>query len=261
MTKLLSAHLTAVRDSLTEECVSALYNYRINCAKTSPAGQLILPESLKLMPLFVLGALKSIALRPNSADAGRGGSFPDPRADERATHMYLVQTLPPWLLYRLTQPRLFDVLALRSQRDGRACTLVDGSQIHHALPKPISTSSEHLQSNKVFLLDAGAACYLWVGKDTAPDIVSDIFGVDQVDPAQPPPLSDAELGSKIQLMLREIRHGLPFYAPLKVVISGSRGFDELRFLSYLIEDKTKHEMSYVDYLCAVHRKIQIKMSC
>ena len=42
--------------------------------------------------------------------------------------------------------------------------------------------------------------------------------------------------------------------------SGGRTSEEHRFLSLLIEDKTRHEMSYVDYLCAVHRKVQTKMA-
>lgn len=46
----------------------------------------------------------------------------------------------------------------------------------------------------------------------------------------------------------------------QVVLAGPHGSDEQRFLSLLIEDKTRHEMSYVDFLCAVHRKIQLKMS-
>ena len=47
--------------------------------------------------------------------------------------------------------------------------------------------------------------------------------------------------------------------PLQIYISGANGPEERRLLSLLIEDKTKHEISYVDYLCAVHRRIQQKM--
>ena len=61
-------------------------------------------------------------------------------------------------------------------------------------------------------------------------------------------------------MLKEMRHDLPFYTPLQIYISGGNGPEERRLLSLLIEDKTKHEISYVDYLCAVHRRIQQKMA-
>ena len=57
-------------------------------------------------------------------------------------------------------------------------------------------------------------------------------------------------------MLQEMRLGLPFHTPLQIFVSGGNGPAERRMLSLLIEDKTKHEISYVDYLCAVHRRIQ-----
>jgi hypothetical protein len=51
--------LVSVRESVTRQCVDALYQYRLTCASSSPPGQLILPESLKLMPLYTLAFLKS----------------------------------------------------------------------------------------------------------------------------------------------------------------------------------------------------------
>ena len=103
--RLLKEPLTTVRDAFTELCADALYNYRVSCAKTSPAGQLILPESLKLMPLYTLGLLKSVGMRPNSPDSGRGGGGgPDPRADERAAHLAILEDMTVSASYRLLHP-------------------------------------------------------------------------------------------------------------------------------------------------------------
>jgi protein transport protein SEC24 len=51
--------LGAVREAVTGQCVDALYQYRLTCASNSPPGQLILPESLKLLPLYTLSLIKS----------------------------------------------------------------------------------------------------------------------------------------------------------------------------------------------------------
>lgn len=59
--------LTAARDAVTKTCVDMLAAYRKHCASTSPSGQLILPESLKLLPLYALGLIKSGLLRCCSA--------------------------------------------------------------------------------------------------------------------------------------------------------------------------------------------------
>jgi hypothetical protein len=48
---------------LTEKCVKLLTSYRTNCASSTAPGQLILPESFKLFPVYALAMLKSRALR------------------------------------------------------------------------------------------------------------------------------------------------------------------------------------------------------
>ena len=60
--------LTAARDAVTKSCVDMLAAYRKHCASTSPSGQLILPESLKLLPLYALGLIKSGLLRCGCSD-------------------------------------------------------------------------------------------------------------------------------------------------------------------------------------------------
>lgn len=46
--------------------LAMLFAYRKKCASDSPAGQLILPEALRVLPLFTLCTHKMLALRPNS---------------------------------------------------------------------------------------------------------------------------------------------------------------------------------------------------
>jgi len=259
--RLLKEPLNVVRDAFTELCADALYNYRVTCAKTSPAGQLILPESLKLMPLYTLGLLKSVGLRPNSPDSGRGGGGgPDPRADERAVSLSMLEDMPVSASYRLLHPRLYDLEKISTDAHPRAFTPLDDSTLHFALPLPIPCSAEHLSNSGAFLLDGGSHLLLQVGKDAPPDLLDEVLATSHADPSKPLELSEgSDLGGKVACMVKEMRHDLPFYVPLHVYVSGGNGPEERRVLSLLIEDKTKHEISYVDYLCAVHRRIQQKM--
>lgn len=48
---------------LDGECVRILAAYRKHCASSASPGQLILPESFKVLPLYMLGLKKSAALR------------------------------------------------------------------------------------------------------------------------------------------------------------------------------------------------------
>lgn len=54
-----SAPLAQVRDQTTKACINILYSYRKFCASVSSSGQLILPEALKLLPLYTLGMINT----------------------------------------------------------------------------------------------------------------------------------------------------------------------------------------------------------
>lgn len=50
-----------VKDNLIARCANMLAVYRKHCATTTNAGQLILPECMKLLPLYINSLLKSDA--------------------------------------------------------------------------------------------------------------------------------------------------------------------------------------------------------
>lgn len=49
--------LSQVREHITNLCINILHAYRKYCATVSSSGQLILPEALKLLPLYTLGMI------------------------------------------------------------------------------------------------------------------------------------------------------------------------------------------------------------
>lgn len=60
--KLLESNPKALKDSLISRCAHILAVYRKHCASPTSTGQLILPECMKLLPLYVNCLLKSDAL-------------------------------------------------------------------------------------------------------------------------------------------------------------------------------------------------------
>ena len=73
--------LHQVREAVVTATVSILYTYRKMCASSTAAGQLILPESLKLLPLYALSLTKHALLaHPNivgpSIEAHMHGGHP-----------------------------------------------------------------------------------------------------------------------------------------------------------------------------------------
>lgn len=83
VTKLLEHTPKVFKDNLVNRAAQILACYRKNCASPTSAGQLILPECLKLLPLYVSCLLKN--------DAFSGGS--DLTVDDRSYAMYYVSTM------------------------------------------------------------------------------------------------------------------------------------------------------------------------
>jgi protein transport protein SEC24 len=67
-----TSSLVSAREALTKQCVDVLYVYRRFCATASNPGQLILPEALKLLPLYMLALDKAPPFR---CGCGEGGAL------------------------------------------------------------------------------------------------------------------------------------------------------------------------------------------
>lgn len=53
------------KEKLINDIIEMLYNYRKNCGQSNNPSQLVLPEMLRLYPLYMLSALKSSVSNPN----------------------------------------------------------------------------------------------------------------------------------------------------------------------------------------------------
>ena len=63
---LTSGGLRQAKDGIEKAAVNVLHAYRRHCASASNPGQLILPEALKLMPLYTLAMQKMACFRCNT---------------------------------------------------------------------------------------------------------------------------------------------------------------------------------------------------
>lgn len=89
-----------VKDDLISRTANILACYRKNCASPSSAGQLILPELMKLLPLYINCLSKS--------DAMSGGQ--DLTCDERSLQMYLLMAMSVDASVVYYYPRLIPLL-------------------------------------------------------------------------------------------------------------------------------------------------------
>ncbi|CAI5722808.1 unnamed protein product [Hyaloperonospora brassicae] len=261
--QLMRATPMAVKESFVDQCVTVLFNYRKYCASSSSSGQLILPESLKLLPLYTLATLKSRALRGNLVGNPPRG-FIDVRADERVMMMGLLNSLPVEFCVSAVYPKLYSVHDLTDD----CCTLdEDGKFI---LPPQLPPTAEKLVEEGIFLLHSAMCCYIYIGPKVSPDLLIQLFGVDHADTAEQTldlfeTVADERSGGdgdgmsareRLRSLVEYLNSTIPISQPLEIL--SKNDWRANRFMSTLVEDRTLNDVSYVEFLVQVHKKIQYK---
>ncbi|KAF6148288.1 hypothetical protein GIB67_012063 [Kingdonia uniflora] len=176
--------LVQVREQITNLCINILHCYRKFCVAASNSGQLILPEALKLLPLYILALVKSMGFRA------------DGRLDERSYWLSRIASLPIPLAVPLVYPTMMPIHDLLLKED------------ESIIPPNIPLSSEYVSEEGIYLLENGEDALIYVGKAVDPDTLQQLFGVPSVDelPSQfVLQQYDNELSKKVNVLVNEIR--------------------------------------------------------
>ncbi|KAJ3231258.1 COPII coat Sec23p-Sfb3p heterodimer component [Chytriomyces hyalinus] len=242
-----ASSLKAVRDQLTDRCVKILAAYRKHSASNTSPGQLILPESFKLYPLYTLSLLKTKAFRTGMMSS-----------DARITSMRHLRNMGVPETVPFFYPRMFAVHTFEpefGQMDGRN---------NIKLPPCMRVSYERLDPEGIFLLENGTQMFCWVGRQTSPEVIQNIFGVPRVEEIDIKmrmlPVLENKLNANVRLAVQLCQMERPRYLQLQVVRQQLDPPLESEFASYLAEDPNHDNMNYVDFLCFIHRNIQMEMS-
>ncbi|XP_051771565.1 protein transport protein Sec24C isoform X5 [Ctenopharyngodon idella] len=235
----LSSPTKNVRDSLVNQCAQILACYRKNCASPSSAGQLILPECMKLLPVYLNCVLKSDILQPGA----------DVSLDDRAYLRQLVSAMDVAESHVFFYPRLLPLQQLDVES--------------MSLPVAVRDSEERLSRGGVYLLENGLNIFLWVGVNAQQELLQNIFGTpafSQIDPNMTSlPALDNPFSKRLREIIESVRAQRSRYMKLMVVKQEDKL--ELIFKHFLVEDKSNNGgASYVDFLCHMHKEIRQLLS-
>ncbi|XP_054907152.1 protein transport protein Sec24D [Poeciliopsis prolifica] len=225
-----------VRDILVNQTAHMLACYRKNCASPSAASQLILPDSMKVFPVYMNSLMKTAPL------VGSTELSTDDRAHQRLSVMAMGVEDSQLQLY----PRL---IPLHN---------VDVSS--EAVPDPVRCSEERLSDSGLFLLENGHSIFLWLGQASPPDLIQSLFNVPSLAHLQQEhmftlPELDNPLSKKVRAIISELLEKRPNSMKLQIVRQKDK--PEMSFRQFLVEDKGLHGgASYMDFLCYVHREIR-----
>lgn len=241
VSKVVDSSPKAIREELMSQCATILACYRKNCASPSSAGQLILPECMKLLPLYTNCLIKS--------DALSGGS--DLGCDDRAFHMSSVSSMDVASSLVYFYPRLLPLHTVSTEETG--------------VPDQIRCTMEKVRDDGVYLLENGIHLLLFVGIAVDPQWIQDVFGVAtaaQID-IDKTTLIEREnpLSRRVYDIYQSVMSGRS--RTMKLTIVRQRDKLEVIFKHFLCEDRSTASdihFSYVDFLCHMHKEIRAMLS-
>ncbi|KFP08593.1 Protein transport protein Sec24C, partial [Calypte anna] len=235
----LSSPVKAVRDALISQCAQILACYRKNCASPSSAGQLILPECMKLLPVYLNCVLKSDVLQPG----------PEVTTDDRAYIRQLVTSMDVAETNVFFYPRLLPLTKADVDSD--------------SLPAAIRNSEERLCKGDIYLLENGLNIFVWVGVNVQQGLLQNLFGVssfNQISNAlNALPVLENPFSRKVRSIVDMLQVQRSRY--MKLIIVKQEDKLEMLFKHFLVEDKSLNGgASYVDFLCHMHKEIRQLLS-
>ena len=224
-----------VRESITTDVAHILACYRKNCASPSSAGQLILPECMKLLPVYGNCILKS--------DGLRGGA--EISTDDRSYLMFLMNAMNVKFSNAFFYPRMFPVHNLDDEATD--------------IPISVRCSSERLTDDGVYLLENGLSMFLWIGHNVSSQWIQQVFGVQSVAQIDIDKSKILDLDNPVSVRLRQVISQVRSERSrcMKLTIIRQRDKLEPWFNHFMAEDKgTNGSSSYVDFLCHIHKEIR-----
>jgi len=244
------------KESVYHECIHILGKYR-KLVKNG-ASQLLLPEKLRLLPLFCMCLVKSTMLRPGIATRIAGSSLLTvrPTGDERAYLNWHAAQSGPATSMLFLYPR---ILRVDSLDDGDGDWREGGAEQMSCvqLPPAYSASMESMQDDRIYLVDDGLRIFLFVGKDV-PDNVKQQYATEHVPMAEWNPALDRLLWQLRAVHGRAESSLRPTYAPLIKVFQkeGHQSPLEANLLDLMVEDAICGDNDYNEFLIRLHQKVR-----
>lgn len=245
--------LADTRQALQDKLTNVLAMYRKHHSGQHPAGQLVMPEHMKEFSMYILGLIKSRALK--------GGKEP---SDRRVQELRMVKGMGPGELSLYLYPRIIALHALDTS-DGFA-----DENGHLKMPQTIRASFANIEEGGAYLVDNGQIMILWLHQLVSPNLLIDLFGegydeLQKLDPNMNAlPVLETHLNAQVRNILIALEQGAGTGRGSKglAIQLARQGLDgaEFEFARLLYEDRNGEASSYVDWLVQLHRGVNTEVS-
>ncbi|CDO77071.1 hypothetical protein BN946_scf184473.g15 [Trametes cinnabarina] len=202
------------------------------CAASAAPSQLILPESSRTLPLFILCMMKTKPLKGRNVTA-----------DVRNYYAHKIMAMSARSIMYHLYPRM---LAVHDLNDVIALPDENGKI---DMPSLMRDSHLFMESHGVYIIDNEDLMIMWIGGAVSPQVLKDLLDVDdilQVDPRIPYlPHLPTRLSTQVRNVLGQ-RFAERGYIPKFLIARQNLDAAEIEFSDMLVEDQNNAAMSYLD---------------
>ncbi|KAL3237577.1 COPII subunit SFB2 [Nakaseomyces bracarensis] len=257
--KAMNTSLQDARDLLSKavQDILATYKKEIVVSNTAGGAPLRFSANLRMFPLLMHALSKHTAFR--------SGVVP---SDHRAAALNNLESAP---LQYFIKSAYAKVYSLHDMVDEAGYPNEDGEIV---LPQPINSSASLFERYGLYLIDNASELFLWVGGDAVPELVNDVFGIQDIfqianGKQELPIVEGSDFNERVRNIIQKVREhdDIITYQTLYIVRGPSvsepvghaagRELQPLRMwaTSNLVEDKVLGTESYREFLQTLKNKI------
>lgn len=247
ISEMTSTTIATAVEHLTNLMSNVLGQYRTHCASNGALNHLILPETLRLLPLYINSFLKKHVLRKEKATA----------SDLRVASAFQICYSSLYTVATLLYPKLYWLSPYLADEESQVGCEIEGGYI--VLPNSQALLIATLEDTGLYLLDNGETLYIIVFSECK--IVGEVFGVasvDEVADLEELPLLDSSANLKLHAICNQLRSNKSeSFQDIRIITE--RNFPiEAFFQEVLIEEDHGGVDGYGNFLAYLHRMIQNK---
>ena len=254
-----------VRKNLEDKIINSFKYYRVKEKSGTASNQLILPVSIRYLPLYVDAFLKTGIL-----------SNPNNRTDMTNQIIYIMNKLLREPLYSTTKylyPKFYRIDNIEgAQTNNNNSIKIDNigliNEKYNIVQKPLllRLSKDVIDFDCAYLIDNGCYIYLFIFNHIEGNFYNDIFGVPTFEEAQGLEsfVLDEENQNDINQRLLNIisqlrKENSGHFQPVRIFFFEERGIINPILTNLLKEDKIEDYDNYPSYLCTIHKEIQSRI--
>ncbi|KPI42602.1 uncharacterized protein AB675_9629 [Cyphellophora attinorum] len=248
--KITEKSLKDIRNGITEKTINVLAAYRKNFSGSHPPGQLVLPEHLRDLSIYMLGLIKSRAFK--------GGNE---HADWRIHSARLLRSCGVTESALYLYPRIYSLHNLTPED-----CFAHPETMQLVVPPTVRASFAYVEEGGVYLVDNGQVVLIWLHARVSPNLIEDLFGTDKqslhdLDPhLNELPVLETHLNAQVRNLIQYITSTRGSKAATIQLARQQIDGSEFEYARMLTEDRNNEAQSYVDWLVHVHRAIQMELN-